>query len=398
MKERILKLTGRTQNYTWGGYDFIPELFGIEKEKNKPYAEYWMGAHPSASSIVELSGEKTALYALIKEQPETYLGKTVHEKFGELPYLFKVLDVRDMLSIQVHPTKEEAAKCYEAEEAAGIPLDAPHRNYKDKNHKPEIMVALSAFWLLHGFKPEVELKKTLAIVSELSFLLPVFESSGYKGLYKEVMEMPQQKVNETLMPLVQRELARKRYLKKEEPGYWVNKLYQDGQEIKDIDRGIFSIYFFNIVKVQPGEGIFQDAGIPHAYLDGQNIELMANSDNVLRGGLTPKHIDVPELLKHTKFEGVTPQVLIGEEINRNENNYACPVKDFGLSMIELKAGEWHQNKTYSGEIFLVLRGAVVSEDEKRFAKGEAFFVMPETEFRLLAKENTIIYKAFVPSQ
>ena len=119
-----------------------------------------MGAHPSASSIVEVDGNETSLHDLIKQQPAEYIGRSVYERFGELPYLFKVLDVREMLSIQVHPTKEEAAKCYEAEETAGIPLDAPNRNYKDKNHKPEVMVELSEFWLLHGFKKEEELNNS----------------------------------------------------------------------------------------------------------------------------------------------------------------------------------------------------------------------------------------------
>ena len=119
----------------------------------------------------------------------------------------------------------------------------------------------------------------------------------------------------------------------------------DITSIGDIDRGVFSIYFFNIVKANPGEAIFQGAGIPHAYLEGQNVELMANSDNVLRGGLTPKHIDVPELLKHTIFEGVTPDIMEGEEIKRGEKNYSCPVTDFAISKIELVAAPnvtWHR--------------------------------------------------------
>jgi mannose-6-phosphate isomerase len=396
MSTTTFKLTGKIQHYLWGGYYFIPQLIGIENKTGHPYAELWLGAHPGTSSMIEVNGCKASLHDLIEQQPAQYLGESVYEKFGELPYLFKVLDVKEMLSIQVHPTKEAASICYEAEEAAGISLNAPHRNYKDKNHKPEVMVALSEFWLLHGFKQGTELKKTLASVPELSFLLPVLETGGYKALYKEVMEMPQQKVNNVLLSLVKNELNKKQTIKKEEPGYWVNKLYSNDEEIKDIDRGIFSIYFFNIVKLMPGEGIFQGAGIPHAYLEGQNIELMANSDNVLRGGLTLKHIDVPELLKHTIFDGVTPQVLKGEKISRTENFYPCPVDDFGLSRIELSQGESYLNKTHSGEIFLLLKGSVNTEDAKPFHKGEAIFILPGTEYKFIATENTIIYKAFVP--
>ena len=146
----------------------------------------------------------------------------------------------------------------------------------------------------------------------------------------------------------------------------------------------------------PGQGIFQYAGIPHAYLEGQNIELMANSDNVLRGGLTTKHIDVPELLKHTRFEGIIPDVLSGEAMGKYENYYACPVEDFGLSVIGLRQNERYQNKALSGEIFLILEGSVMTEDKKLFKRGEAFFVLPEIEFSVLAMEKTVIYKAFVP--
>jgi mannose-6-phosphate isomerase len=137
---------------------------------------------------------------LIKQEPVGYLGEQVYERFGELPYLLKVLDVREMLSIQVHPTKEEAQKGFEREEAAGIAIDAPNRNYKDKNHKPEVMIALGEFWLLHGFKKEEELQNILNSIPEFSFLSNVFAEDGYYGLYKMVMEMPQEEADKLLLP------------------------------------------------------------------------------------------------------------------------------------------------------------------------------------------------------
>ena len=214
-----------------------------------------------------------------------------------------------MLSIQVHPTKEEAIKGFARENKAGIPLTASHRNYKDDNHKPEIMVALSEFWLLHGFKEKSLLLKTLQQISALNTLVPVFEKEGYYGLYKYVMELSQEKVDDILIPLLKKILPEytANRLKKSDPAYWACKAIASHHDsFQNIDRGIFSIYF-SIYAATPGQAIFRGQG-HHAYLEGQDIELMSNSECAERG-LTPKHIDVPELLKHTAFEGITPQIM-----------------------------------------------------------------------------------------
>ena len=150
-----------------------------------------------------------------------------------------------------------------------------------------------------GLKKEEEIRTVLQSVPEFNDFQPVFENEGYFGLYKHIMELPQAAADVVLKPLVTREASAGQT--KESPGYWVSKLYNRKLPESNFDKGIFSIYLFNIVKLKKGEGIFQAAGVPHAYMEGQNVELMANSDNVLRGGLTPKHIDVSELLKHTHF-------------------------------------------------------------------------------------------------
>ena len=196
----LYKLIGVVQHYNWGGKAFIPKLLGVENPEQKPFAEYWLGAHVNAPAIIEKTN--ISLHQLINDKPVEVLGKQVADKFHSLPYLFKILDVRQMLSIQVHPSKQSAIEEYEKEDERGIPLTAPNRNYKDKNHKPELMVALSDFWLLHGFKKEEDLVAILNRVTELSFLLPVFQSEGYKGLYEEVMTMPQTKADEVLGPLM----------------------------------------------------------------------------------------------------------------------------------------------------------------------------------------------------
>lgn len=393
MKHKIFKLQGKVQHYAWGGYEYIPQLLGFINSEHKPCAEYWMGAHPSASGQLETEDGLLQWYDLIQQNSAEQLGETVFEQFGELPYLLKVLDVREMLSIQVHPTKQEAKKGFEKEETAGVPINAPHRNYKDKNHKPEVMIALGEFWLLHGFKKENALQHILNTVPEFNFLQNVFAQQGYYGLYKTVMEMPQSEADDLLMSLVEREITTPH--NKDEPGYWVAKLYDGVLPARNIDKGIFSIYFFNIVQVKEGEAVFQGAGVPHAYLEGQNVELMANSDNVLRGGLTPKHIDVPELLKHIVFEGIEPNILSGS-VTGNETSYPLPAKDFGISAVKLAHGAQYVSASRSAEVFLVMQGEI-SCAHLQCKKGEVFVVLPGTQYAIIGIEDAVLYKAFVPA-
>lgn len=398
LNERIFKLTGVIQHYAWGGHVFIPQLLNNNEPTDKPSAEYWMGAHPSAPSKLLIGQDWVSLNQLIAEDPATTITTSVMGRFGELPYLFKVLDVKDMLSIQVHPTKESAEIGFAEENKAGIPINAPHRNYKDQNHKPEVMVALSEFWLLHGFKSKEALEEVLMNTQELTVLFPLFRQTGIKGLYQFVMEMEQEDVNNMLAPLVKRAIRLKKEgsIDKTNPGWWAAKLYEENGVTENIDRGIFSIYFFNIVYVDKGGAVFQKAGVPHAYLEGQNIELMANSDNVLRGGLTPKHVDVPELMKHTLFESVVPDVMKGNPGVGGEVVYPCPVPDFGLSKIDLNIGESYQGKSFSLEIIIVTEGAVIVNQHLVLKKGEAAAILADTSFDLNATGNSTIFKAFVP--
>jgi len=402
LQNKIFKLKGRVQNYAWGGYQYIPNLLHIENKDNKPCAEYWMGAHPSAPSMIQVGNEEVSLFDAIQQNPKEILTEVVYNKFGELPYLYKILDVNEMLSIQVHPSKTEAVKGFEREDAAGIPINAPHRNYKDKNHKPEVMIALGEFWLLHGFMSLEVVENCLQEVKEFNVLLPIFKSEGLKGLYRFLMEMSQEEVDTILARLVKREMRRKQNgeLNKSMPGWWAAKLFKENEEVKNVDRGVFSIYLFNIVGLKKGEGIFQAAGVPHAYLEGQNVELMANSDNVLRGGLTPKHIDVPELMKHTLFEPVTPSVMKGENIGTLEKKYPCPVPDFDISKIELTAGKTYNALAISPEIFIVIEGGAVVNSANvniTIKKGDCFMVLPNEEYKISASGNCELYKAFVGS-
>jgi mannose-6-phosphate isomerase len=402
-EKKLFRLDGKVQHYAWGGFHYIPALLGIP-ETQEPSAEYWMGAHQSAPSTIHTDGEKKTLDAIVKADPEKVLGEKTFKRFGELPFLLKILDVKDMLSIQVHPTKAEAEKGFARENAEGIALNAPNRNYKDDNHKPEIMVALSEFWLLHGFLPEDKLKQVLQSVKVFAPLAPVFEKEGYYGLYKAVMEMPQEEVNTMLRPLAEsvHEAYQNGRLSKSDPAFWAGRaIDNDPKGMERLDRGIFSIYFFNIMHVHPGDAVFQDAGIPHAYLEGQNVELMANSDNVLRGGLTPKHIDVPELLKHTRFEAVHPKVMQGDAVKGGlELIYNSPAPDFVVSKITLKEGQTYEHTSEATEILLVLEGSAVitGEDNQPLTleKGQSVVTFYNATYKIQSQAGTIIYKASVP--
>lgn len=369
--EKFLKVKGVFKHYDWGGKTFLPSLMHHSNEEGNRYAEYWLGSN-------------------------------LHEGFGKLPYLFKVQDVEKMLSIQVHPTKQAAKEKFEEENKKGIPLDAPNRNFKDDNHKPELLSPLSDFYLLHGFKPAAELVRTLEEVKELNFLLDDFRKSEYKKLYKRVMSMPQEEVDERLRPLIDRitPLYNEGRLSREEPDFWAARAAMTFNKDNHIDRGIFSIYLFNIVKMVPGDALFQDAGLPHAYLEGQTMEIMANSDNVLRGGLTPKHIDVKELLEHTVFQPTVPKVIRGHKTETQEERFITPAKDFQLSRILLEPGEGISIPALTTDVYFIYEGRVKgTADEKTidFRSGDALLVVPGTVIHFGTDENAVIFRATEPT-
>lgn len=396
---KIYKLTGKIQDYAWGGKQFIPQLLGVPA-LSKTAAEYWLGAHDSAPSQVIKDNDPVSLKELIAGHAEETIGSEVNEAYGRLPYLLKVLDVKDMLSIQVHPTKLEAEKGFARENEAGIALNDPKRNYKDDNHKPELMLALGEFWLLHGFKAKDQLTEVLHATPELQQLVPIFENGGYEGLYHTVMQLPQQKVNEILQPLLDRiiPLYKENKLSKSQEDFWAARAALTYNRGTDIDRGIFSIYLLNLVELKKGEAVFQDAGILHAYLEGQNIEIMSNSDNVLRGGLTPKNIDIAELMKHVLFEPVDPWIIQGSTEN-GERVYKTPANDFELSSFELPAGENAAFNTNTADIVLVTEGKLqlaAGDRGLELSKGESAVVFGARPARLQAVEPSVVFRATVP--
>jgi mannose-6-phosphate isomerase len=369
-----LPLRCQTRQYAWGGYEFIPGLLGLSNHERQPFAELWIGAHPLAPSAAVFDGTTIPLDRLLAEAAVPLVGPEVFARFGStLPYLLKVLDVRAMLSIQAHPDKRQAEDGFRRENAEFIPIGAPDRNYRDDNHKPEATVAITEFWMLHGFKPLDEMADTLARVPELQALAPDFrgrlaaagsDSDAHEtllhSLYERAMVSPQSVIDGMLGPLVARlaaEWARRGH-DKSSPDFWaVRAAEQFPLPGGHFDRGIISIYLLNLVRLNPGQGIYIPAGLLHAHLEGTAIEVMANSDNVLRGGLTPKHVDVTELLSVLTFGSTRPAIIAGDRISAAELRYRTPAAEFELSRLDIGAGQpFVSPDVWGADALLVLDG------------------------------------------
>ncbi|MTB50865.1 mannose-6-phosphate isomerase, class I [Lewinella sp. W8] len=390
----ITPIEGVIQEYAWGGKAFLAQLLHREKSPETPWAEYWLGAHPKGAAKLPGGGK---LSEYIAQAPVEALGTSVARAFGSrLPFLLKVLDVDAMLSIQVHPTKAAAEEGFAREEQSGPERTAPNRNYRDDNHKPELGVALTDFYLLHGFRAAEAIRESLDGHPEWQSLLPVLDRDGVRGVYEYIMKAPQGEINTLLQPTVDRLLSAKQddLL---HPDYWARRAIEQYSRDGNHDRGMFSIYWFNLVRLQPGEGIFQDAGIPHAYLQGACVELMANSDNVLRGGLTPKHIDVPELLRHTICDRVVPEILAPRPTEDGWEHYPTPAPDFALLRRSFGEEVVRVPSTDKPSILLLLDGELADEDGRTLLHQDqrAFFVPPGNGLHLRAVAPGTLYRATV---
>jgi mannose-6-phosphate isomerase class I len=410
---RVIRLRGAIQHYEWGGARFIPELLGRRNDGGTPFAELWLGAHPKASAEVELEGYGwIGLDRLIAQAPEAALGCSGSRRFGgRLPFLLKILDARTMLSIQVHPSLRQARAGFARENTAGIPLEAPERNYRDENPKPEVQVALSEFWLLHGFRPLEEIAETLSAAPELRQIFPDFAGrlrrcgarTGarrrlLRELYARIMDLPQNTVDALLGPL-QARLERKASLDKSLPEYWLlqaSRLFPLAGG--GYDRSLLSFFLLNILHLHPGQGSFQPAGTPHAYLEGVNVELMANSDNVLRGGLTSKHVDAAELLRTLSFESGRPQVLEARPVSATEGLYSVPARELGLSRIEVSPGKPHRcGAGHGADCLIVLEGEAELRSAERalvLMRGAAALVPSGLPYTVQAcSPRAVLYRA-----
>ncbi|MQY77493.1 MAG: mannose-6-phosphate isomerase, class I [Spirochaeta sp.] len=402
---KIAKLKNSIQEYAWGSYTAIPELLGEPSPAEKPQAELWMGAHHKAPSEVIMGNRKIALPELIKEDPAAILGIKTAEKYnGSLPFLFKVLAMAEPLSIQAHPNQAQAKKGFARENKQDIPIDGFNRNYRDTNHKPEILCALTTCWALKGFRPIEQIVSIMAPLN-ITGIAPLVEAldknpneQGLRRFFASLLTLDPESKRVSVAEV----LAHIQHNRGDTEGAaepcrrWIIKL----NERYPGDIGVLSPLFLNLVEVKPGEALFLQAGQLHAYLQGVGIELMANSDNVLRGGLTPKHIDVAELLSILDFKGAEAEKVQIESSAAGEEFYLTPAAEFRLSRISVEEGqEYLSSRERSIEIIICTRGSASVWDLSTgtgfpVKKGDSFIIPASVEeYRITGSAH--LYKAAV---
>ncbi|KPI15903.1 mannose-6-phosphate isomerase, class I [Actinobacteria bacterium OK006] len=360
------RLDNTVRPYAWGSTTAIPRLLGVEPT-GEPQAEMWMGAHPGAPSRTA----RGPLDEVIGEDPEKELGRAAVAKFGpRLPFLLKILAAGAPLSLQVHPNLEQAKEGYEDEELRGIPISAAHRNYKDANHKPELICALTEFDGLCGFRSPDETAELLAglDVDSLKPYVDLLHAHPEDAALREVLTAVLSADPDDMAHTVTETAAACARL----GGSYAP--YADIAHHYPGDPGVIAAMLLNYVQLQPGEALFLGAGVPHAYLNGLGVEIMANSDNVLRCGLTPKHVDVPELLRVVRFEASDPGVLRPEASPDGEEVYATPIDEFRLSRYALAEGAAPHDLTRDNPQILLCTSGSVHADGNTLAPGESVFV------------------------
>lgn len=376
------------QPYPWGSRDSINTLFGIANPEQQPQAEIWMGAHPNGCSKIQIANETVLLSDFINHNPEQTLGAETQQRFGELPFLFKVLAAAQALSIQVHPSKAQAEEGFAREDAAGIARNAANRNYKDPNHKPELVYALTPYMAMNGFR---DFEETIALFDALN--APALKqdvdafrhnltSQGLQAFFKAMLELDGDKKSQALDALLS----------------WANNnpdplavLVVELNSQYPNDVGLLAPLMLNVLELQPGEAMFLDAGTPHAYIKGTGLEIMANSDNVLRAGLTPKYMDVEELVSSCKFAALDKDKILTQPVESDgEFNFPVPVEDFKFSVLKQP-----KNKPLTlnrAEILFAVDSDVTlqSGDETLvLTKGQSAFVPLSTKTLTVSSQGTV---------
>jgi len=408
----VFRLVNTIQEYAWGSRTAIPELLGESSPADKPQAELWMGAHPKAPSTVLLEeGGQIPLPEQIARDPAGTLGAEVAQKWsGRLPFLFKVLAAALPLSIQAHPNLKQAREGFRRENELGIPLDAFQRNYRDENHKPEVTSALTPFWALNGFRPIPEMLALLHPIGfpSISEHLDAFrknpDPAGLKRFFAALMRLDRETRERALEEAV--DWARGQLNQEQRSGTagnetpttpiarWLVRL----QELYPGDIGVLSPLLLNLILLQPGDTMFLEAGVLHAYLEGTGIELMANSDNVIRGGLTQKHMDVEELLSILRFEGKAVQLVESRQPVPGQRVFRTPAAEFRLAEIHVHPDHPYRNpKTGSIELMICLagEGAIDAVDPLPLSKGDSLMI-PASAPPYTIHGSLHLYKAFVP--
>jgi len=393
----IYKMKNVIQDYAWGSLTAIPQLLGYENKEKRPQAELWMGSHRRGTSLLQSKKGEIPLSEFIKGNMEDVLGSEIASGYGDLPFLFKVLAAGSPLSIQVHPDKQQAEKGFQKENQLSIPLDAFNRNYKDDNHKPEIICALTPFWAMRGFRTIDSIIDNFQKADLDSFKedLEAFSgnrtSEGLQKFFSAIMALE----GDRKMTFIH-ELVSSAQKQQGDAFSWVLNLHEKYPE----DAAIAGPLYLNLVQLQPGEALYLSAGELHAYLDGLGMELMASSDNVLRGGLTPKYVDRDELMRILNFSGADPEILKAGSSKDGVATYDSPSREFELSRIDVNGeNDYLIEDINRVQILFVSEGDLSFNSELgediHAVKGESLFV-PYNAGNWMAKGNAVIYRASVP--
>ncbi|MCW2555643.1 MAG: mannose-6-phosphate isomerase, type 1 [Mycobacterium sp.] len=403
-------LRGALRTYAWGSHTAIAEFTGRHSPTPHPEAELWLGAHPGDPAWLEGDGGERSLLDTITSDPEGQLGAATRERFGDtLPFLAKVLAADEPLSLQAHPSATQAMEGFAREDQQGIPVSAPTRNYRDRSHKPELIVALGTFEALAGFRPvarSVELLRALTVADLdpfVNLLAGQADADGLRALFTTWITAPQAALD-VLVPAVLDGAVN--YLRSGATEFAIEaKTTLQLGELYPGDAGVLASMLLNRITLKPGEGIYLPAGNLHAYLHGVGFEVMANSDNVLRGGLTPKHVDVPELLRVLDFTPTDDAALKPRTVRDGiELVYDTPAAEFAVSVLHLDGRELgHQTDAparHDGpQVLLCTEGSVqvhAKSSVLTLDRGAAAWVAADDgPIRLVADQPASLFRATV---
>jgi len=399
--KRIALLKNPVQEYAWGSKTFIPELLGEPSPSASPRAELWMGVHPKGISKAHWDGAWISLPDLIQRDPENILGKEVAKKFSnQLPFLFKILAATMPLSIQAHPNLPQARQGFAKENRLRITLDDSARNYRDGNHKPEILCALTPFDALKGFRKVDDILALFerAPISSLAAPIRLLRKNrttrGLAKFFSALMALEPEDRKGAISELI---LVSENLASTDPVFRWMIRLHQCFSD----DMGVFAPLLLNLIHLEPGEALYIDSGELHSYLQGAGVELMANSDNVIRAGLTTKHADVPELLKIFRCEESSRNLIKPKARGKAEWLYPTPAKEFLLSRLSLQKGApYHERGRRSLEIMICTQGSaeitdVATAEVLAVSRGSSFLV-PAMVKEVAIEGNATLYKATVP--
>lgn len=421
--QRTFRLFSQIQNYEWGNRNqqaFIPKLLGMPIQPGAPYAELWVGAHPKAPSTIVPHGKRgvklpnaMTLDKFIEEDPELILGTHAAAKHQGLPFLFKILSIGDVLSIQAHPNKEQAKFLHSKDS----------QNFPDSNHKPEIAVCIDNFRALIGFQPFVDI---IQILENYPEILEVLEPEAYAGLQEcariyhegELRDLEQEQsafrhfiehlcskaqedsfflarsTGKLQLRLESESLTRK--LSDKEQLFLYLKMRYSGEDV-----GLLLLFMMNYVELEPGEAICIEPGTLHAYLHGNIVECMATSDNVVRAGFTPKRKDVNTLVSILDCSMQEPEIFSSLP-NAAQIDFPVFCEDFQLSQVNLWPGNrWELHNEDKAHIIFLLKGKIILEYEidgqviqEDYQKSHCIFIPAGlNKLSIFAKENSTLFHA-----